>query len=317
MTTNTKGAAMSNETVIDVEGREKVGPGTELAHVMSEGDPETMLIMLEKKAGIAIRMKQAVETIMVSQTYPQDWTIQGQGDKARACLSSAGAERIGRHFPIRYRNVAWKKEEWQDSHGKAYRYVYSGYADMYDREVYAEGSYSTRDEFLGKANKQWRPLEDINEGDIRSAAMHIFQGNAIKELLGLRGIPQAEFERIMGRTGQNAGAASTVNRGQGTQGGTSAGDGAHQKELAEICIAIANAGQVAEPTEDGKGFMLMPMGESDDRTDIERAKAICVTLSSFWSEKDKKRVSGKPASELKGRWLDATLAKARELKAKL
>lgn len=110
---------MSNETVIDVEGREKVGPGTELAHVMSEGDPETMLIMLEKKAGIALRMKQAVETIMVSQTYPQDWTIQGQGDKARACLSSAGAERIGRHFPIRYRNVAWKKEEWQDSHGKA------------------------------------------------------------------------------------------------------------------------------------------------------------------------------------------------------
>ena len=193
---------------------------TELARTMSEGDPETMLALLEKKAALAPRMRQAIETLMISQTYPEDWTIQGEGDKAKACLGSSGAERIGRNFPIRYHDVSWKREDFADSFGKGYRYVYSGYAEMYDRTIYAEGSYSTRDEFLGKAHGEWRALEDINEGDIRSAAHHIFMGNAIKQILGLRGMPVSAFNNVMGRTQQDASKASSVYRKAGAQGGT-------------------------------------------------------------------------------------------------
>ena len=77
----------------------------------------------------------------------------------RICFSaSAGAERIGRNFPIHYRDVTWKKEEFQDGFGKAYRYIYDGYAELYDRTVYCQGNYSTRDEFLGKKGGEWRPL---------------------------------------------------------------------------------------------------------------------------------------------------------------
>lgn len=299
--------------IIEVEPIETVS--TELARVMAEGDPDTMLAVLEKKAELAPRMKAAIETLMVSQTFAEDWTVQGEGDKAKACLSSAGAERISRNFPIRFRDIVLKREDISDTIGKGYRYLCTGYADLYDRTVYAEGSYSTRDEFLGKAHGEWRPVEDINEGDVRSAAHHIFMGNAVKQLLGLRGMPQSTFEQIMGRSGQDATKASTVRHGAGVQGGTSADDSVHQKELAEICIYIANAGCTVEKNDKGY-WSAVQVGDSDDRSELERAKEICEMLSSF-TGKDGAVVPGLPASKLKGKRLEFSLGTARKVKANL
>ena len=53
-----------------------------LVEIVAEGDPELMLAHLEKKAQLAGRMRAAIETVLVSQTYPKDWTIQGE----KACL---------------------------------------------------------------------------------------------------------------------------------------------------------------------------------------------------------------------------------------
>lgn len=284
-----------------------------LVEIVAEGDPELMLAHLEKKAQLAGRMRAAIETMLVSQTYPKDWTIQGDGDKAKACLGSAGAERVGRSFPIRIENATWKKEEFIDIHGKGYRYVYSGYAELYDRRVFVHGSYSTRDKFLGFADGEWRATEDINEGHIRNAAYHVFCGNAIKELLGLRGIPQEEYKRIMGSTGRDAGGSSTVQRGKGTKGGSRATDDdkTSQKALCEACIAIVDAGMTLGAQDGDGNWNLAPLGESDDREPLAIAAAICVDLSSF--EGDNGPVKGKPASKLTGKWLEATLSKARKL----
>jgi hypothetical protein len=281
-------------------------------HVMAEGDPEAMIAILEKKAELANRLRIAIEKVVVSQTYAEDWSIQGEGDKARACLGSAGTERIGRNFPITYRDVAWTKEEFSDDLGDGYRYVYTGYATLNDRTVYAEGSYSTRDEFLSKAQGKWRPLEEINEGDIRSAAHHIFCGAAIKELLGLRAMPVAQYQRIMASLGRDATKTTVVNRTRGTQGGTSADDAAQQKELAETCIAIANACMTVEKDEQGN-WGLVPIADSDGRDMLDIAKDICERLSSFTNAKGED-VKGRGAKALQGKWLGATLGKARKLK---
>lgn len=280
-----------------------------LAKVVAEGDPELMLAHLEKKAQLAARMRQAIETVLISQTYPEDWTCQGD----KACLGSAGAERVGRSFPVQYRDVTWNKETFTDCHGEGYRYVYSGYASLYDRVVFVHGSYSTRDKFLGFKDGDWRPLEDINEGHVRNAAYHVFCGNAIKELLGLRGLPVSEYQRIMGATGRDAGKSSKVQRGRGTEGGSQAtgDDHAHQKELAELCIGIANAGSTVEQDAEGN-WRLHALSEGDDRQPLEVAKDICIQLSSF-TGKDGNRITGKGAKELTGKWLSATLAKARKL----
>ena len=285
---------------------------TAIANVVSDGDPDQMLMVLEKKAAVAGRMRQAIETVVISQTYPQDWNIQGD----KACLASAGAERIGRNFPIAFRDVTWKKEEFSDASGAGYRYVYTCYATLYDRTVYAEGSYSTRDEFLGKKGGEWRPLEDINEGDVRSAAHHICCGNAIKELLGLRGLPAAEYQRIMKGTGREPTKSPTVQRGKGTKGGTDPNDGRHQQELTEICMAIANSAQNVQLSEDGKQWLLVPLSDSDARDSVEIAKSICIALSGF-TGKDGKSVLGKLSKQLQGKWLVSTIGKARKLKEAL
>lgn len=194
---------------------------TEIARVMSDGDPETMLAMLEKKAELAPRWNKAINTILVTQTFPEDWTEQG----GKMCLSSAGAERVARLFPIQYTDQSCKKEEFNDSNGPGYRYIYEVKARMGEREAFAQGSYSTRDKFLSYKDGQWRAVEEINEGNIRNAAYHICIGNAIKALLGLRGLPAKRFKAIMDSIGEDATAAPSVqraNRGSSRQqsGGT-------------------------------------------------------------------------------------------------
>ncbi|HUT61284.1 MAG TPA: hypothetical protein VNA25_25830 [Phycisphaerae bacterium] len=302
---------MTQTETFDAELIPGQAPGAELARVVSEGDPEVMLRVLETKAKLAGRMRAAIEHIMVSQTYPQDWTIQGDGDKARACLGSAGAERIARNFPIAFRGVTWKREDFEDASGKGYRYVYGGYASMYDRDVYAEGSYSTRDEFLGKAHGEWRPMEDINEGDIRAAAHHIFMGNAVKALLGLRGLPVAEFNRIMAATGQQAAKAGRVDRTSGAQGGVSPADKKHQAELCKACLDLVAAGYSAERGADGR-WTPAALGEEDTREANEIAKDLCERISSFRG-KDGKEVRGLTASRLSGKRLEITLSTAHDL----
>ncbi len=303
---------MADELDYEPETVENESRDHAMVEVVAEGEPELMLAHLEKKASLAGRMRTAIETVLVSQTYPGDWTVQGD----KACLSSAGAERVGRSFPVQYQDVKWEKEAFTDTHGEGYRYVYMGYAELYGRRVFVHGSYGTRDKFLGFANNQWRPLEDINENHIRNAAYHIFCGNAIKELLGLRGMPGTEYSRIMGSTGRDAGQSSTVQRGKGTQGGSQASgdEHAHQKELADTCISFANAGM--EVAQDGEGkWYLTPIGEDDQRSSIAIAADICVGLSSF--EGKDGPVAGKGARGLTKKWLNATLNKARELAEQL
>jgi len=146
------------------------------------------------------------------------------------CLGSAGAERVGRLFGYRILDVTDKKEDFTDSIGKGYRYIYSGKIAMDNRVVFAIGQFSTRDKFLGFKDNEWRPVEEINENNIRQAAYHIFIGNSIKALLGLRGIPDREWRQIMNKIGSDPSKATTVRRGEGTKGGTKSDDSAKQKE---------------------------------------------------------------------------------------
>lgn len=287
------------------------GPGTEIARVMAEGDTRAMLAVLEDKAALAPRFSKALNTILVSQTYPEDWTEQG----GKMCLSSAGAERVARLFDIRFSDARWRKEAFTDDFGAAYRYVYECQASWGNRTVFAQGTYSTRDKFLGFVNGEWRPITDINENNIRNAAYHICIGNGIKALLGLRGIPAERFREMMGAIGHDPGKASSVKRGTGTQGGTTTGDAAQQKELAEICIAIAQSGMTVAKGDDDK-WHPAALSDADERPIIEQAKEICRAISSFVG-KDGTVVPGKLASQLVGKRLGVTLRVAREIKEAL
>lgn len=277
------------------------------AEVVSEGSPKQALAVLEEKAALANRFREATFTILAAFTFPEDWTPHGDF----MCLGYAGAERIGARFSITYHDVESKKENFTDAIGEGYRYIFTGYATLKDLEIYAEGIYSTRDEFLGKKGGALRPLEDISEPNIRRAAHHIFMGNAIKGLFGVHKMPKVQYQRIMGAAGRPT-QTKDIPRGSGTQGGTSEDDARHQKELAEICLAIANAAMTVD-SPDGKQWNLRPLGDSDARDSMEIAKNICQQLSTF-STKEGETITGKDSAKaLKGKWLNSTLAKARKL----
>lgn len=155
---------------------------------------------------------------MASQTYARDWT---EFD-GRMCLSAVGAERVGRLFAIQYFETSWQKEEFTDSIGKGYRYVYECRAAMGNRVTYALGVYSSRDDFLGKCDGQYKALEEVDENNIRRAAYSLMKGNAIKSLLGLRGIPKDEWQTMMrkvGRKASQAGRAASTGSTQVTPAG--------------------------------------------------------------------------------------------------
>lgn len=285
-------------------------PDSEITSIISDEEPEIVVARLEKMAELAPRRKQAMQTILMTFTFPQDWETFGTGDKAKVCLSSAGAMRVACQFPIQFFEVTSKKETWTDSIGSAYRYIFEGKARLGDKVVFAQGNYSTRDNFLGKASGEYKDPLEINEGHIRNAAYHIFEGNAAKALLGLRAMPKAEYEKLMGQTKQDAKKTTAHTYGKGTKGGTKQDDSKKQKELAELCIAIVQIGYTVELR--NNEVVLTQMSDADSQKDeIEVAKAVCIEMSSF--EGDKGIVTGKPASQLKGAWLDKTLEKAQTL----
>ena len=153
--------------------------------------------------------------------------------------------------------------------------------------VLAHGTYSTRDKFLGKASGNWRPIEDINENDIRSAARHICIGNGIKTLLGLRGIPSESLREIFESQGTKADAVKTVTRTKGSQGGTNADDLKLQKEIAAWLAEMYGAENIEDQKEALRG------------------------LTAFKGDKGKE-VSCDSIANLKGKWLQATHHKLKE-----
>lgn len=283
------------------------GPQTEHFDIVNQGDPERHLEILERKADLAPRYKTAINQILVSQTFKEDWTQHGD----TMCLSSAGSERVARLFSIRTHDVKHHKEEFTDNIGRGYRYIYEGQASMEGRTVYAQGAYSTRDKFLGYANGEWKPVEDINECHIRNAAYHIFLGNCVKALLGLRHIPVEKFEEIMGHTGQQ-GQAKSVRYGKGTQGGTTKDVSDLQRELTEACLEIARAGYTV--TLDDRYYNNLELAsEADDRSDIERGKEICKAITTFKNKKGKV-VKGDISTNIKSEsWLENACKQARKL----
>jgi len=285
-------------------------PSTEIVQILNEGDPDVQLAYLEKKAKLAGRFATALNTILISQTYPEDWSEHDD----KVCLSSAGAERVARHFSIRFYDVGVKKEEYTDTNGRAYRYIFDGNAAMADRIVYAQGAYGSRDNFLGKKSGEYRAIEDINENNIRNAAYHIFIGNGVKALLGLRGIPKARFNEIFQKQGEDPTKRSTVSYGKGTQGGTSGDDTKLQQEFGKLLVDMANNLQMVEVDETGRHFISETSEISDT---MEVAKASCKALTSFYSKKDKKMVEGiDSAKMLKGQRLSIALQTVKMLQSK-
>jgi hypothetical protein len=266
---------------------------------------ERQTYLMEKAVKYGQRLLQARNTLIRMFTYAEDWSVFGEGEKAKACLSAAGALRIvdKANFPIQYRDVTSRKENILDKDGSVigYRYVFEGYATLDSRTVHAIGQYSTRDAFLGKAGGEWRDPSEINESHIRTAAHTFFKGSAAKDLLGLKNIPLAEWERLTQTVGQDTTRATSVHHAQGTGGGITAGQRAMQdeilvllQELAGMCLVISSQevdGKIIKTIAEPSGAMVNYISTNNaDPTDIYVKSSLKAMTT--WVNKGGKAITG-------------------------
>ena len=246
------------------------------------GADEGYVTALEKTAANAPRVITAMQKILVAVAHDGDWVVQD----GKAGLCSAGAERYLKFFPMRFVNWSSEKQEWTDKEGPAYRWVYRCTAEFNGSCTQVEGRFSTRDKFLGFRNQQWRPLEEIDESDIRAAAMHVCRGEGIKVMLGLRAIPEGALRKL----GVPLKDARRIEHTRGADGGAPAAtgdDATLQKRLRMMLLDMSNG-------------------------DTAEASKLLESTTGF-TGKDGKEVPGrKRVEQLTGKWLGTTYGKIKD-----
>ncbi len=148
-------------------------------------DQEDLKAACDDAATYAESIEQAILKVAVLIARPGDWKLKLL---AQAKLSSIGAERFLKHFPIEFSDITADRFEFDDEEGMAFRWVYRMRASLNGRTVYCEGRISSRD---------WKQLDEFgelmedaepDEGGMMGAAMLLCEANGIKILLGLRHI---------------------------------------------------------------------------------------------------------------------------------
>lgn len=267
----------------DAEPEELFGQGRTSAVAVTGGLTRSMVADLQKAAASADQIRDLIQTVCVRCTYESDWTVIGSGTKARACLGSAGACRIAAvigDIRIEERRPA-EKITFSDRHGEGYIWTYYVRGRWGARVMDAEGSYSSRDKFLGKDGDNFRDPADINEADIRRAARHIATGEVIKELIGLRAIPPD----VLSRAGHKLDDVATVTHADSGEGQLSDRD--KRREICDACLKIAGGDQA-------------------------KAREVLVEMTQF-TGRDGKTVRGVSSTDaLKGKRLEVTWEKARK-----
>ncbi len=153
-------------------------------------DQEDLKAACDDAATYAESIEQAILKVAVLIARPGDWKL---NPLAQAKLSSVGAERFLKHFPIEFSDITVDRLEFDDEKGMAFRWVYRMRASLNGRTVYCEGRISSRD---------WKQLDESgelmadaepDEGGMMGAAMLLCEANGIKILLGLRHIKTCDL----------------------------------------------------------------------------------------------------------------------------
>lgn len=128
---------------------------------------------------------------------PGDWaTFSSESDAmGTAELGFAGAFRISKTIGISFVNPTVIKVTGEDANGKWFRFESEVTCIFKGNSVRAWGRAGSRDKFFGFANDKWKPVEDINEGNIKMAAVRGAMKEGVKVLLGLHHFPMDDLKK--------------------------------------------------------------------------------------------------------------------------
>lgn len=144
----------------------------------------------------AHNIEKAIMTVAAVIARPGDWQMRGDIVK----LTTIGAERFLKHFPIEFDDLVSFRQDYEDENGEAYRWVYQMRASMNGRVVFAEGRCSSAD-FTN--NDEEAEDNGVDEGGVMGASLAMAQASGVKALLGLRKVYAVDLFKAAKDAGVN------------------------------------------------------------------------------------------------------------------
>src|SRR3990167_6388696 len=118
-----------------------------------------------------IEAQNKIRTAVMKLAQPGDWVLFGkEGEGGKAEIGFAGCMRIASTLGVNFTNWTHSKELNRDEIGEYYRHEYECDVSYRGRLVRVFGRASSRDKFLGKVKGEYRPLSEIDEGNIKMIA---------------------------------------------------------------------------------------------------------------------------------------------------
>ena len=140
---------------------------------------------IEKMVAAATRIR----LVLLKLAQPGDWVLfknkKKENDPGKAELGFAGANRIGATLGVSFSNWSAERVAGRDDTGEWYRWEYQCEASHGKRQIRVMGRAGSRDLFFGKEDGVFKELHNVNEGNIKQAAMRAAKKEGVKDLFGL------------------------------------------------------------------------------------------------------------------------------------
>lgn len=245
---------MANDQGVEIVPAEVGSGGTTLVRI-----PDDPMAVLEARN----RMMERLLSYAIASTHAGQWQMLGD----KPWPTGPACEAMARRCAVSWDKPEAEKRDTSDEAGPAYSWTYRsrfflpGGLDS----IWAEGHCSSRDQFLGTgATNNPRALPDVEEGNIRQAAMTNMVVNGVTRLLGVRNITQERLDALLG-----AGASEAMGKVSYRAGAKGGGQGQGSQDV-EIKWGNCKGQKLSEIEEKDVRFYLGAWER--DLADPEKAK---------------------------------------------
>ena len=191
---------MNNEATVEaVEEDHETTAAVTIIEPPQTGDQMDAVIAISKRIDEYASAHDRIVGAVVKRSYPGDWVVHkkdsDKDEDQKANMGAAAAERMAAFVGINEANWTVGVKEWSDDK-KHYTWTYEADFTFGKRTIHVISRVGTRDKFFGKISGGWKPLEDVQEDDIKKAAFRACRKEGVRTLLGLRNVPIAKLKDL-------------------------------------------------------------------------------------------------------------------------
>lgn len=191
---------MSNEQVVEApeDEREHTAAITVIEPEQT-ADQMDAVIAISKRIDEYAKAHDAIVGAVVKRSYPGDWVVHKKNGEAdenqKANMGAAAAERMAAFVGITESNWTNGGKERSDDQ-KHYTWTFEADFTFGRRKIHVISRVGTRDKFFGKKDGAWKPLDEVQEDDIKKAAFRACRKEGVRTLLGLRNVPVSKLKEL-------------------------------------------------------------------------------------------------------------------------